>query len=193
MQARTVGIDSSYLGWHSSLPGLAPLLQRALRGDFIWPQSAAQQPPQAGWWQNKSPSPESEMQPLTEDPLWWFMVSLIRELALARQYRSMSNALLPKLHAVNLTSLQSSMSENYVGCELLEKMVATLMWEAPRLEQLRLPQHCHLQPQKLQKALRQHPNTAAVSRAFCGWLPPQTTSSMQTAHVLDAMAIESAQ
>lgn len=156
---------------------------------------AAQQPPQAGWWQNKSPSPESEMQPLTEDPLWWFMVSLIRELALARQYRSMSNALLPKLHAVNLTSLQSmtSMSENYVGCELLEKMVATLMWEAPRLEQLRLPQHCHLQPQKLQKALRQHPNTAAVSRAFCGWLPPQTTSSMQTAHVLDAMAIESAQ
>ncbi|CAE7775317.1 unnamed protein product [Symbiodinium sp. CCMP2456] len=93
---------------------------------------AAQQPPQTGWWQNKTPSPEREMQPLTEDPLWWFMVSLIRELAIARQHRSMSNALLPKLHAVNLTSLQSSMSETCVGCELLEKMVATLMWEAPR-------------------------------------------------------------
>lgn len=159
--------------------------------------NAAQRPAQTGWWQKNMQRPslerEKQMQPLTEDPLWCFMVSLVRELALARLYRSMSSALLPKLHAVNLTSLQSSMSENCIGCELLEKMVATLMWEAPRLEQLRLPQHCHLQPQRLQKALRQHPNTEAVSRALCGWLPPQSTSSMQTAHVLDAIAIESAQ
>ncbi|CAE7505993.1 unnamed protein product [Symbiodinium natans] len=152
----------------------------------------ARQLAQTAPWESDVLASDGDMKPLAEHPLWRFMVGLNQQLAFARQFRSISTALLPKLCTVNLLSLQPCLGTCVVDRhDLLEPMVATLLWEAPRLEQLQLPRCCPLQPQKLQKALRQHPDRAALSRALCGWLPPDSTSSMQTAHLLDAMVIES--
>ncbi|CAL1137213.1 unnamed protein product [Cladocopium goreaui] len=91
-----------------------------------------------------------------------FMAGMGRQANIARNMCATALPLLPKLRTVNLP-LVAQWPDS-----LMETLVATLLWEAPRIQQLNLPKGCRVRPQQLKQALQEHPRrrlntTAAVS------------------------------
>lgn len=107
-----------------------------------------------------------------------FMAGMGRQANIARNMCSTALPLLPKLRTVNLP-LVAQWPDS-----LMETLVATLLWEAPRIQQLNLPKGCRVRPQQLKQALQEHPRRRLNTT---GWLPVETLASLMNEKILNIM------
>lgn len=116
------------------------------------------------------------------ESLGCFMVGVGRQANIARNLCSTALPLLPKLRTINLPIVAEWSNS------LMETLVATLLWEAPRIQQLNLPKGCRLRPPQLKKELQEHPRRRQNTT---GWLPVETLASLVNEKILNIMLCKS--